>query len=404
MKPEKLWTKDFVVLSITNFFVSLVFYLLMTLMTVYAVEQFRASESVAGLASSIFVIGAVFSRLFAGKYVEVIGRKRMLYGSLILFLISSLSYIWVQDLSLLLVLRLIHGMAFGIANNAMSTAVMDLIPAARRGEGTGYYTLSATGSTAIGPFLGLFISQQAGFDMVFIACTLFAVVSIAATLFVNIPEADLTKEQKLAIRSGFSIDDFFEPKAVPISIIMIIMGIGYSGVISFLNSFAIEAGVESAASFFFIVYAVFLFISRPLGGKLLDQKGDNFVIYPALICFAASLLLIGFANHGIVLLIAGVLLAFGFGTVMSCAQAIAVKVSPRHRVALATSTFYICTDSGMGIGPFLLGMIIPFVGYQGMYLTLTVVIVLSISLYYVLHGKKASSLQKELAAKKAGQY
>lgn len=401
MKPAKLWTKDFVILSITNFFVSLVLYLLLTMMTVYAVAQFRASESMAGLASSIFVIGAVFSRLFAGKYLEIIGRKKMLYGSLILFLVSSLSYIAVQDLWLLLALRFIHGAAFGIANNAMSTAVMDLIPAERRGEGTGYYTLSSTGSTAIGPFLGLFISQQGGFNMVFITCTLFAALSIMAALLVKIPEAQLTKEQQSALRSGFSFDDFFEPRAIPISLIMIVMGIGYSGVVSFLNSYAIEAGLERAASLFFIVYAVFLFISRPLGGKLLDKRGDNFVIYPALLCFAASLLLMGIANHTFVLLVAAVLLAFGFGIVMSCAQAIAVKVSPKHRVALATSTFYICMDTGMGFGPFLLGMIIPLAGYHGMYLTLAVIITLSISLYYVLHGKKASVLQKELAAQQA---
>ena len=40
-------------------FVSLVFYLLMTAMTTYAIEQFNASQSQAGLASGIFVIGGL---------------------------------------------------------------------------------------------------------------------------------------------------------------------------------------------------------------------------------------------------------------------------------------------------------------------------------------------------------
>jgi dipicolinate synthase subunit A len=46
---------------------------------------------------------------------------------------------------------------------------------------------------------------------------------------------------------------------------------------------------------------------------------------------------------------AGALLALGFGTMMSCAQAIVVKESPKHRVGLATSTFFICMDGGTGI-------------------------------------------------------
>jgi len=400
LNQSKLWSKDFIILSVTNFFIALTFYLLMTMMTVYAVEQFRASESMAGLASSMFVIGAVFSRLFAGKYLEVIGRKKMLYGSLLLFLIASLSYIPIQNIGLLLALRFIHGAAFGIANNAMSTVVMDLIPPERRGEGTGYYTLSATGSTAIGPFLGLSISQQAGFQTVFLTCTGFAAIAILASLFVNIPEAHLTKEQRQTLKNGFSFYDFFEIRALPISLIMILMGIAYSGIVSFLNSYAIESGLESAASFFFVIYAVFIFISRPLAGKLLDRKGDNIVIYPALLCFMVSLLMLGFGHSGISLLVAGALAAMGFGTMMSCAQAIAVKVSPKHRVSLATSTFYICTDGGMGVGPFLLGMIVPMIGYHGMYVALAAVVLVSIGLYYVLHGKKAAALQEELVAQR----
>lgn len=73
MAQNKLWTKNFLFLFLANSFVSLIFYLLMTTMAVYAVKQYHASESEAGLAAGIFIIGAVISRLFAGKYIEVIG-------------------------------------------------------------------------------------------------------------------------------------------------------------------------------------------------------------------------------------------------------------------------------------------------------------------------------------------
>lgn len=73
MESDKIWTKDFVFLLASNFFVSLSFYLLMTSMAVYAIQEFRATESNAGLAASIFIIGALVARTFAGKFW---GRKK----------------------------------------------------------------------------------------------------------------------------------------------------------------------------------------------------------------------------------------------------------------------------------------------------------------------------------------
>ena len=296
--------------------------------------------------------------------------------------------------------RFIHGAAFGIASTTVLTAVMDLIPTERRGEGTSYFALSTTAAMALGPYLGLYIMQNEEFKIIFAACTVFSVICLTASLFFKVPEAHITKEQIQAIKQGFKLQDFMEKKAMPISIIMVFMGIAYSGILSFLNSFAIEIHLTEAASIFFSVYAVFLFVSRPFTGRLLDLKGDNIVIYPALILFSLSLLLLSLAHSGPVLLLAAPLVALGFGTVMSCGQAIAVKESPRHRVGLATSTFFICIDGGMGIGPFISGVIIPVVGFRGMYLILAVVVFLSIILYHFVHGKKAT-LRKQCMLEEA---
>lgn len=390
MNKPSLWTKDFIIIYITNFFVYLTFYLLMTTLAVYAIEQFNASQSKAGLASSIFIIGALFSRLLAGKFIEVIGRKKLLYGSLLLFLIATLLYFPANNLNLLLVVRFIHGIAFGVASTSISTSAMDLIPIERKGEGTSYFMLSPTAATALGPFIGLFIKQHADFKMIFVVCTFFSIVSIITTLFFKIPKVHITEEQIQAMKKGFKLHDFLEKKALPISSIMILIGIAYSGILSFLYSYAIEIKLEEVARIFFIVYAVFIFISRPFTGKLLDLKGDNLVIYPALMLFSLSLILLSQVHNGFVFLIAGVLVALGFGTMVSCAQAIAVKETPKHRVGLAVSTYFICIDGGMGVGPFLIGMVVPIVGFRGMYLTLAVVIIISIILYYFAHGKRAA--------------
>lgn len=391
-----LWTKDFLIICLANFFVALIFYLLMTTLALYAVEQFSTSQSKAGFASSIFVIGALFSRLLTGKYIEVIGRKRLLYSSFNMFFIATLLYFPVNNLGLLLVVRFLHGITFGIAGTALSTAVMDLIPDQRKGEGTGYFSLSVTAATALGPYLGLFLTRYSSFEMLFAVCAFFSALNIIVILFAKIPEAYLTEEQMQEMKRGFKIYDFFEKRALPISMIMILLGIAYSGVVTFFNTYSVEIELRDAASFFFVVYALVLFVSRPLTGRLLDQRGANIVIYPSIITFSLSLLLLSQARTGSFLLVSGALLALGFGTMMSCAQAIVVKESPKHRVGLATSTFFICMDGGTGIGPFLTGMLVPFVGFRGMYLTMAAFVLLTIILYYFVHGKNVA-LKKQFS-------
>ena len=295
MNKSKLWTKDFIIMSVSTFFGGLTFYLLITTLTVYAVEEFNASQSMAGLASSIFVVGALVSRLFAGKYIEIIGRKKMLYGGLFLFLIVMLLYFIVENMNVLLLIRFVHGAAFGVFTTAIAAVVMDIIPNERRGEGISYFSLSITLAMAVGPFLGLYLSQQVSFTMIFVVCTLFSLISTIILLFVHIPEGDITKEQLEAMK-GFKLKDFFEIKAVPISIIIAIMGFAYSGILSFINSYAKEIDLIDTASFFFIVYAVFILISRPFTGRLLDKKGDNIVIYPALVLFVIGLVILNQAT------------------------------------------------------------------------------------------------------------
>ena len=96
LQDTKLWTKDFILFNFANLFVGLTFYTLMTTMTMYAIQQFSASQSAAGLASSIFIIGALLARLVAGKSVEKVGRRKMMYVSLSLFFIVLLLYFFVD--------------------------------------------------------------------------------------------------------------------------------------------------------------------------------------------------------------------------------------------------------------------------------------------------------------------
>lgn len=373
-------------------FVMLNFFVLIVIVSVFAIDTFRSSPSEAGLASGIFVVSSFISRLFTGKWIERIGRRRMLYVGVIAGLVMSLLYFAINGIIFLLVVRFLHGATFGITTTAALTIISDIIPAERRGEGIGYAALASTLASAIGPFLGMFISQHWDFRAVFVACTVSAALSVILVLFAAVPEVKLTKEQ-LAETRGFRLKSFFEPRAIPISAVCAVAYFCYSGVLAFLAPYAREIHLSDAASFFFVVYSAATLVSRPYAGRLLDSRGENCVMYPAILAFALALVLLGKAGHGYTLLVAGACMGFGLGAIQSASQTIAIKVVPSHRLGLANSTFFMFLDAAIGIGPFITGLFVPFTGYGGLYTGLTIVALVCLGLYYLLHGRKTALVE-----------
>ena len=117
----------------------------------YAVNKFQASTKTAGLVAGIFIIGALIGRLGTGRIIEAAGSAKILKFSTILFIITSALYFAAVNLPLLILVRLLHGIIFGMASTATGTIVAQIIPGSRRGEGIGFYSMGAILSVASGP-------------------------------------------------------------------------------------------------------------------------------------------------------------------------------------------------------------------------------------------------------------
>ena len=393
MNKERLWTKDFITVSATNFLIYLVFYLLMVIMASYAVNKFHASTGIAGLVSGIFIIGILIGRLGAGRIIGDIGSRRVLIAGTMFFIITSALYLAAINLPLLIIIRFLHGFAYGVASTATGTIVAQIIPDRRRGEGIGYYSMSQILATALGPFMGIILSQHVDFKIIFIITSIVAAIGFAISFVISKPVHKAARQDQVKSVKSFQISNFLEFKAIPISIIVLIVGFGYSVVLTFVSLYSKQLHLEEAASFFFLVYAGIVVVSRPFSGRLLDVRGANFVVYPCLFIFAIGMFLLSRANYGITLLLAGAIIGLGYGNFLSCGQAISIKGSPPHRLGLATATYYIFLDLGFGVGPYLFGSLVPFMGYRGLYLVMAMVILATTILYYFLYRKKIENLK-----------
>lgn len=411
---EKLWTRNFVAGTAVNFLLMVNYYGLMVIITAYAMNVYEASASTAGLAASIFIIGALVARVFSGRVMDKIGRKRLLVCGAIAEVVFSFLYIADIGFGALFVLRLLHGASYGACSTTIGTVVTSIVPDSRKGEGVGYYMLSVTLGAAIGPFLGMFLSQNAGYPVVFITCAAVSVVCLIAAWSIRAPhampkttlaDAALGNSARSAAdkpaKKGFRISNYLELSILPIGLVCALLFFCYSSLLTFLTPFSQENGLQTAASFFFVVYAIATFITRPLTGKMFDRKGDRTVMIPAFIAFIAGMALLSKASSGVALLGAAALLGFGVGTVQSSGLALSVRIAPDDRIGLANSTFYILLDIGVGIGPFALGLIEPAWGYRGLFLSMAVLAAATLLCYLRVsrkNGRMRNQLESERCA------
>lgn len=302
---EKLWTRSFIITSTIFFLSALVFYLLIVTIGTYAIDEFNASTSMAGLVSGIFIIGAFIGRLFSGRVIARVGSRIILFYGLILYIFTTLLYFGAVNLPLLLVNRLLHGAALGVTLNSTGTLIAEILPDSRKGEGIGYYSLGSILSAAVGPFIGILMVQKMEFSSIFYLNLGLSVICFLLFFFIQFPDRTLATEIGEEDASGFRWMDYFEFRAIPISVVALLVGFSYSGIMAFLSIFAEEINLVEAASFFFFVYAVAVLLSRPFTGRIMDIRGPNIIVYPSLVLFATGMVLFSQATNGFILLLAG---------------------------------------------------------------------------------------------------
>ncbi len=385
---ETLWKRDYLLTIGVNLLVYTVHFLLMLWSTAYAMEHFSASISMAGLASGLFIVGALFSRIVSGRYIDFVGRRHMFLLGSALFLLMIFFYLLAPTLAAFNVVRFIHGVSFGMTSTAASTIVASLIPLKKMGQGIGYFTLGVTIASAIGPFLAMSITAAHAFTTgIEIVGALAAVILISA-FTIKAPERDILPQEKADLKK-ISFDRFFSLRALGISFIALMGGVCYSTVLSFLGAYTNSIGVTGiGASCFFLCFALTSFISRPLTGFLLDKRGGNIVIYPALLCMAIAMVIIATARGDIAMLAGALFLGLGYGTITASCHALAVHCAPMHQVGVATSTYFVFLDFGIGVGPYTLGSFVPSFGFSFVYIAAAAISLAGIALYYMILARR----------------
>ena len=375
---NKLWTKDFTLITLANLLMAIAFYFMVPILPVFLSDSFSATESQIGLVLSFYTIAALLIRPFAGYALDIMNRYTIYVGSLLIFSTIFFGYVWATSILFVLIVRFVHGLTWGSMSTAGSTIAVDLVPLKRRGEGIGIFGLSMTIAMAIGPLIAIAITGDSSYKRLFYSAAGFSFLGLMLALFVRVPKLTSVKRK-------FKISSLIEKKALPVSLNVFLVTIPYGGIISFIALYGRSIGIESSGLFFLLI-AVGIAISRILSGRSFDRVG------PKRICILGLTLLIGglfilalnksfFGYH-----LAALIVGFGFGIIMATFQAIANhKVEAENRGA-ANSTYLTFFDSGIGFGMLLVGYLIQVMDYSGAFMLCGAIEVLAliVFLFYTL--------------------
>ncbi len=385
---ERIFTRNFTLDMVVSFCCSLNYFVLLINIVGFSTSQLGVTSAEAGLAAGLYVIGGLISRLLFGKYIEIVGRKKMLVIFIALTLLMSFAYFGVTNIILLYIIRFAHGTLYGMASTCTSDIAAKLIPPSRRGEGLGYFYLSVTLSMAIGPFIGLELGRLGDYNLVFSVGVVMYTIALAASLLLHVKDETYTEEQR-AVASKFTLKGLIHVPAIPYGIVAMIFYFSYSGVLSFIATYSEEVDLIEASTFFYLAVSLGTLISRFTTGKIYDARGPNIIIIPGYIAFFLAMLAFSMASEAALFLVSGFFMGFGISIIYAICQAIVVDKSTPKEYGVATSTYASLTDLGTGLGPMFLGLLLPITGFRCLYMICAFISLLSLVVYWIIHGHNA---------------
>ncbi len=359
--PEKLFTRDFLLLCVSNFMFSASMFQLFAVLPLFVVQELHGAQSQVGLVMGIFAVSAVLSRPASGRIVEVWNRKAGLSLGALIYFIAPALYTQVTSVSAMLGLRFFHGIGIAIYTTAGAVLAADFCPPARRGEGMGYYGMAMMLAMTISPAFGAAMVPHMGFHGLFWLSSLLAGVSLILARLLHEP----AREQTHALTTGEHPPLFSRAALFP-GFVAMCMTITFGSIVSFLPLLVQELHLGNPGMYF-TIYSIVVLFSRPISGKLSDRLGRVAIIIPGMGLITASMLTLAHATSLFGFTCSAILQGLGFGGVQPALMALVVDRSTLRDRGPALATLMGAFDVGVGLSAIVLGQVLEYTNFTVMY-------------------------------------
>jgi len=380
---DKTQSKNFSLITIANFFLFCNFssFFLLPLF----IKKLGGNEANIGFIMGSFGVTSLGSIPLVAFLIDKYGRRWfMLIGAIVMFS-SSLSYLFVRELSLIFyILRMLQGIGFAFFFTSAGTAVADFIPEMKRGQGLGIFGAFTIASYGLGPTIGEGVIEKLGFSFFFIYTSSFSLIAILLVY----PTKDAPFKRSV---DPYGLDFFrlaFSRRySVPLLSNLILAG-GFGSVLNFISVYVRPKGLD--VFYFFLIYAVTITSVRIIGGRVSDVFGRKRVASPSLFVFSLSIAAMIFINSVYKLVLISFLFSLSYGMLYPTLSALMMdKANPDER-GKAMGAFNACFGIGTNFLAFVFGVIARDLGFTSMYLISAAFVFLGFLLFTLFEPQRDS--------------
>ena len=369
---KKMVTKDFVLLFIVSVAICTAMNMLNVIVPLYVTETLKGTASAAGLMTTIYTISSCAARPVGGILTDKWGRRVLMVLGSLLYGLSCLVSGLVPTLLALGLCRVVMGVGYAAASTANNTASTDVIPQDRLAEGIGYFGMSQSVASAIGPAIAALTMAGLGNQNSLVVVAGICGLSLVLSLMVGYersPDYQKPVQDPGEKKSG----GFFEKTAAIPALFQGLFLFIISCPMCFMPLYIVYRGYSAAvASSFFVVASVVIVAVRMLFSGLMSRTGPLPLLLPGIAALIALCVGLPLADSVFGFMVCGFIYGVAHGMVWMVLGSEAVAHGPMDRRGAANATFYFAFDAGIGLGASFWGVMIDRVGYHVCYLIIAI--------------------------------
>jgi MFS family permease len=370
---EPLFTARFFVMCGFNFayFLS-VLQLLPT--APYRILELGGSEIAAGMFLGFGTYASAFSAPITGSLADRFGRRRMMIVCSLALSALAAAYAVSHDYRVMVGLALVRGCLQSGLLCSSSAYMTDFMPAARRGEGLGYWDLSTMLAVALAPSLGFWLYHRGGWMWL---CTSVGILNLVTTA-IALQLVDV--EAREPARRVFLGKHLIEWPVLALSMTLFLYSFGYGGTTSFAALYA-DARHVVPKEIFLTTYGIAVLCTRPFLVPLGDRIGHRRVFLPCLVLIVLGLALLAASGSRIGIIMAAAVFGTGFGAAYPVFAAYVMRHVAASRRGAAFGSIHAAFDTGMGTGSIATGWIVHGHGFEGAFAVAAILAAMAIPFF-----------------------
>ena len=170
-------------------------------------QSLGAGPEAIGFIVAASTLTGVFLKWPAGALSDLYDRRWLLLVGLLAFALPPFSYLLITDVSWLIALRFVHGMATAVFAPIALAVVADLRREAR-GAAYGAYTAATQAGAMLGPLLGGWLLWTRGFSTTFVTAGTLGVISVLLFFLMRLPPVPglVNRESLIVNRDESSVE------------------------------------------------------------------------------------------------------------------------------------------------------------------------------------------------------